>query len=69
MYQSKQKPGTYIELAEKAAQLEREEQYRAAAFAWTVAAQHARTERERHWAESRSEFCARYTPIPNKEAA
>lgn len=47
----------FPEHAEHAASLERAGYYSEAAFAWTVASQHARKPENRHWAECRSMFC------------
>lgn len=43
--------------AEYAATLETNGDMTGAAFAWTVALQHARKPENQHWAQSRADFC------------
>ncbi|PTP90113.1 MULTISPECIES: ANR family transcriptional regulator [Vibrio] len=47
----------YPKHAEHAASLERVGSFIEATFAWAVATQHARKPENRHWAQSRSDFC------------
>ncbi|CCN69758.1 ANR family transcriptional regulator [Vibrio nigripulchritudo] len=64
------KKNAYPNHAEHAAKLERSGYFTEAAFAWTVAAQHARQPANRHWAESRSSFCETWARrYEQKEAA
>ncbi|MDA0148828.1 ANR family transcriptional regulator [Vibrio sp. LaRot3] len=57
MFSSTPAKSEYPEHAELAAQLERDGMYSNAAFTWMAAAHHARSPENRHWAESRADFC------------
>ena len=48
----------YPQHAEHAAELESNQYFREAAFAWTVAQQHARKSVNQQWANARSDFCS-----------
>jgi hypothetical protein len=53
----------YYELAQEAAELERNQQYKNAAIAWQQVARLASHPANITWAENRYEFCLNYTPI------
>ncbi|EGR1143189.1 TPA: ANR family transcriptional regulator [Vibrio parahaemolyticus] len=60
---------SYPDFAEHAASLERVGYLKDAAFAWQVAASYAVKPENRHWAESRSQFCEKWAWRYEKEAA
>ncbi len=60
---------TFAKQAEAAAELERNGKFNNAAFIWSGAAHLARREQNRHWAESRSQFCEKWAWRYEKEAA
>lgn len=58
MFMNGKDEGQYKKHAEYAASLENSGQLNQAAFAWTVASQHARQPDNTHWAQARSDFCS-----------
>lgn len=56
----KKESATYLLHAEVAATLERQKLYQDAVIHWRHAANNAKTVTNRHWAESRTDFCATY---------
>lgn len=59
----------YLEYANKAAELEQDGELIQAAFAWECAANHARNLNNRHWANSRSQFCHTWSELVKGQAA
>ncbi len=59
----------YLEYADKAAELERNGELIKAAFAWECAVNHARNLNNRHWANSRSQFCHSWSRLVKGQAA
>ncbi|ODS10952.1 ANR family transcriptional regulator [Vibrio scophthalmi] len=67
MFKDRKVKSLYPQHAEHAAVLESNGAFSEAAFAWTVALQHARKLENQHWAEARADFCdtwaARYQGV------
>lgn len=65
----KKESATYLLHADVAASLERQGRYQSAVNHWRLAANNAKTVTNRHWAESRTDFCATYRPIDDLPAS